>query len=220
MTLDDEQSSRAWDGALMTALADAIEHLQVLIFDEGWDEFRTAAGSDEAALRESVAAYERELTRLFSILRMSGALEDAVNWSTLKTDLRRSALDAGTEISLRTALESALYAAESISLGSHSTYLRWSAAMRAFLASYASESDARPRQDAPEFDRLQWAYAKLAPLEDHDAFNDAFTDWIAGNGTDASDSGDIGELQDRLLAHPRFDLVLNASLRWLAAVAD
>src|SRR5687768_63056 len=103
-----------WQAAFRAALDDAIEHLQILIFDEGWDELRTATGSVEAAMRESVATYERELARLFAFVRASGALPDAVAWSALKTDLRRNALAADTEITLRTALESGLYTAESV----------------------------------------------------------------------------------------------------------
>jgi len=216
MTLDDEQSRQAWHAALMTALSDAIEHLQVLIFDEGWDELRAAAGSDEAALRDSVATYERELARVFSFVRTSGALPDAVAWSTLKADLRRSALDAATEISLRTALESGLYAAEPVEMGDHAVYLGWSAALRAFLASNVRAELPPPAADDAEEDRLQWAYDTLAPLEDHEAFNDAFRTWISVNNADRSDVGGIVSLQDRLMALPRFDLVLNTSLRWLA----
>jgi hypothetical protein len=220
VTHDDEQSSRDWQVALLTTLSDAIEHLQVLIFEEGWDALLAETGGHEAALRESVAIYERELARLFGFLRASGALLDAVAWSTLKTDLRRAALDSETEISLRTALESGLYVAESIPLGDHARYLRWSAALRGFLVARASGSSSRPSPDADDDDRLRWAYSTLAAIEDHDAFSAAFIAWLDAESSDPSTAGDLLDLQTRLLALPRFDIVLNTSLRWLAASAN
>ncbi len=214
---DDQQSIREWQAALLATLSDAIEHLQVLVFEEGWDALLAETGSHEAALRESVAIYERELARLFSFLRVSGSLPDAVAWSTLKTDLRRAALDSETEISLRTALESGLYVAESIPLGDHDRYLRWTAALRGFLTARASASPSRPAPDADDEARLRWAYATLAAIEDHDAFSDAFIAWLDAERPDAAAAGDLLELHTSLLALPRFDIVLNTSLRWLAA---
>lgn len=220
MAQDDEQSIRDWQAALLATLSDAIEHLQVLIFEEGWDALLAVSGSHEAALRESVAIYERELARLFGFLRVSGALPDAVAWSTLKTDLRRAALDFETEISLRTALESGLYVAESIPFGDHTLYLRWSAALRGFLTARASGSSSRPLPDAGEDDRLRWAFETLAAIEDHDAFSAAFTAWLEGQSPDQAAVGDLVDLQRSLLTLPRFDIVLNTSLRWLAASTD
>lgn len=220
MAHDDEQSTRReWQAALLATLADAIEHLQVLIFEEGWDALRVASGSDEEALRQSVARYERELARLFSFLRVSGALPDAVAWSALKSDFRRDALASGTELSLRTALESGLYAAEPVPLGDHVTYLRWADALMAFLESRTTAGETRPGPEASDDDRLLWAYDALAVLEEHDVFNAAFIDWLSAETAGRSDVQDITTLQERLLTLPRFDLVLNASLRWLAASA-
>jgi len=213
VTQDGEQNMQDWQAALRATLFDAIEHVQVLIFEEGWEAMRAATGSDEDALRESVARYERELARLFGFLRVAGALPDAVAWSTLKAEFRRAALDAGTEISLRTALESGFYAAEPAPLGDHATYLRWATAIRSFLTSRAVASADQPGPVASDDERLQWAYDTLAALEDHDAFNTAFIDWLGGE----SDVGDIVDLQEQMLLLPRFDLVLNTSLRWLAA---
>ncbi len=220
MTLGGEQSTDTWQTALMATLVDAIEHLQVLIFDEGWDALLAETGSQEDALRESVARYERELARLFGFLRHSGALPDAVAWSTLKVEFRRAALDEETEISLRTALESGFYAAEPVPLGDHSLYLRWSAALRAYLASRAVASMRKPRPDASEDERLLWAYETLADLEEHDAFNAAFIAWLEAESSDRDAVRDVVNHQERLLTLPRFDLVLNTSLRWLATAAD
>jgi hypothetical protein len=214
---DDEQSIHEWRVALLATLSDAIEHLQVLIFEEGWDALLAETGSHEAALRESVAIYERELARLFSFLRVSGALPDAVAWSTLKTDLRRAALDSETEISLRTALESGLYVAESIPFGDHRRYLRWSAALRGFLTDRASGSSSRPAPDADDDDRLRWAYESLAAIEDHDAYSAAFIAWFDAKSLDRAAADDLLEFHTSLLTLPRFDIVLNTSLRWLAA---
>jgi hypothetical protein len=217
---DDQQSIRKWQVALLATLSDAIEHLQVLIFEEGWDALLAETGSHEAALRESVAIYERELARLFSFLRASGSLPDAVAWSTLKTDLRRAALDSETEISLRTALESGLYVAESIPLGDHARYLRWTAALRGFLMARASASSSRPAPDHDDEDRLRWAYATLAAIEDHDAFSAAFIAWLDAESPGGAAAGDLLELHTSLLLLPRFDIVLNTSLRWLATSTD
>jgi hypothetical protein len=217
MTGGDEQSIREWRAALLATVSDAIEHLQVLIFEEGWDGLLAETGSHEAALRESVATYERELARLFGFLRASGALADGVAWSTLKTDLRRAALESETEISLRTALESGLYVAESIPIGDHALYLDWAAALRGFLTDLASGSLPRPAPDADEDERLQWAYEALAAIEDHDAFNAAFVAWLDAAPSYGPAAERVAGHQARLLSLPRFDLILNTSLRWLAA---
>jgi hypothetical protein len=216
MTQDESRDMQDWRTALQLALTDAIEHLQVLIFEDGWDALRAEAGSDEAALRESAARYERELGRLFSFLRLSGALPDAVGWSELKTDYRRAALEAGTEISLRTALESGFYVAEPAPLGDHGVYLRWAAALRRFLIARAPTGADWPMLDAADDERLQWAYETLAELEEHDAFQAAFVDWLRDESAGRLDVDEIVEAQERMLRLPRFDLVLNASLRWLA----
>ncbi|HYI13831.1 MAG TPA: hypothetical protein VEX37_00450 [Thermomicrobiales bacterium] len=220
MAQSSEQSIRDWHATLMATLSDAIEHLQLLIFEEGWDALLAETGSHEAALRESVARYERELARLFGFLRSSGALPDAVAWSTLKVEYRRAALEAETEISLRTALESGFYAAESVPLGDHRRYLRWSAALRAFLASRAAATATKPGPGVSEDERLLWAYETLAELEEHDAFNAAFVTWLIAEPSGQDSTRDVIEFQERLLALPRFDLVLNTSLRWLAASAS
>jgi len=216
MTQEHDQAVNDWQAALQVALADAIEHLQVLIFDEGWDAILAQTGNQEDALRESVATYERELARLFGILRASGALPSSVAWSTLKVDLRRAALDAETEISLRTALETGLYAAESIPLGEHATYQRWASALRSFLTSRLAGASDQPGPGAADEDRLLWAYQHLADIEEHDAFNAAFIAWVEASGMERETIAEVVNHQQRLLSLPRFDLFLNTSLRWLA----
>jgi hypothetical protein len=219
MTRDNDMAANDWQAALLTALSDAIDHLQVVIFEEGLEALLAETGSQEDALRESVATYERELARLFGILRASGALESAVAWSALKADLRRAALDAETEISLRTALETGLYAAESIPLGDHDAYLDWSAALRSFLTERLAVQPDRPAPNAPLEERLLWAYQGLADIEDHDAFHAAFVAWLATSSLDRGATQVVSEHQQRLLTLPRFDLFLNTSLHWLAGPA-
>ncbi len=215
-----ESTTPDWGAALLATLNDAIEHLQVLIFEDSWDTIRAVTESDEDALRASVARYEEELGRLFGFLRATGALESPVAWSSLKVDFRRAVLEIGTEISLRTALESGLYTAERVPLGNHDIFLEWSAALQRFLLDRASSSESQPAGNAPEDERLLWAYQTLADLEDHDAFQAGFIEWITTRSPGRSDAGETIEFQKRLHSLPRFDLVLNTSLRWLAASAD
>ena len=59
----------------------------------------------------------------------------------------------------------------------------------------------------------------LAAIEDHDAFSAAFIAWLDAESFDPAAVQDTVDLQKRLLALPRFDIVLNTSLRWLAASA-
>jgi hypothetical protein len=208
------------DTALLAALDDAIAGLQQAIFDEGWREIRTAVASNEEALRESVALYERGLAQLFGFLRATGMPADPVAWSTLKAELRRAARDAG--ITLRTALESGLYAAEAIPLSDHALYAAWAMALAAFLASLAAGKES-PAPTAAQDERLRWAYAILAPLEEHAAFHTAFTGYLSEPGRAPAIGELTGRSVDDIVAHdacllnlPRYDLALNAALRWLA----
>jgi hypothetical protein len=203
----------AWQRAFRATLDDAIEHVRTVIFDERWEETRAEAGSDEAALRESVHLHERELARLFAFVRASGALAGAVGWSELKAELRREALETGVEITLRTALESGFYAAEPVPLGDHGRYLAWAELLTRFLTSRVDRSGA-PRDGATDEERLEWAYQALAPLEEHDAFHAAFVGWLRER--EPGDEEAIIAQAARLLALPRYDLALNTSLRWLA----
>ena len=217
-----ESARASWDAAFSSALHDAILHLQGLIFDEGWDELVAVAGSPEAALRESVTHYERGLADLFSFVRASGSLPDAVGWSTLKVGERRAALESGVEITLRTALETGLYVAERTPLGDHTRYVAWTRGLIFFVTSLAASDSGYPEAGAQE-ERLDWAYAILISLEDHETFHHALADFLRtldaptarlvldGTPIDAV----IGH-EAQLLHHPRFDLLLNTALLWLA----
>lgn len=217
-----ESARASWDAAFSSALHDAILHLQVLIFDEGWDELVAFAGSPEAALRESVTHYERGLADLFSFVRASGSLPDAVGWSTLKVAERRAALESGVEITLRTALETGLYVADRTPLGDHTCYVAWTRGLIFFLTSLAASDTGYPEAGAQE-ERLDWAYAILVTLEDHETFHRAFADFLHGLDVKTTVSVLAGKFVDaaidheaRLLHHPRFDLLLNTALLWLA----
>ena len=196
----------SWTQAFFATLDDAISLLQVAIFEEGWDEIRAGVDSHESALRESVLLYERALAELFGFVRAAGAPADDVAWSALKVTRRRAALEHEVEITLRTALENALYAAERTPLGDHALYRAWAEAVTQFVTHLAEGAPQRPADDEA---RLEWAYAILAPLEDERAFHTA----LAAHTTDRA----VIEHQERLRTLPRFDLAQNTALRWLAA---
>jgi hypothetical protein len=196
----------SWARALRRTFDDAVQLLQAAVFEDGWVEIRAGVDSDEAALRASVVIYERALADLFGTLRASGFPADAVAWSTLKAELRRAAHESGVEITLRTGLENALYAAEQVPLGDHAAYRAWALALVRFLTGLTVGAPPRPDGDDT---RLDWAYDILAPLEDAAAFQAVFA------AACANDRAAV-QHQARLLALPRFDLVLNAALWWVA----
>jgi hypothetical protein len=203
-----EREIAAWETALRVALEQAIEHLQALIFDEGMDTLVTETGSPVAALRAGVLHYEQGVANLFAIVRASGSLPDAVAWSTLKASLRRDMLESGVDITLRTATETGLYLAEREPLGDHAVFRAWAGALVSSLATRAAAAPTFPAQGDDDA-RLYWAYHTLADLEDHAAFHAAV---LAAAPPDSAVSAHAA----RLLALPRYDLILNASLLWLA----
>ena len=193
-----------WTAALLATLDDAITHLASVIFEDDWAESRARHATAEDALRASAIRYEEGLGYLLRFVRACGLPADAVAWSRLKTDWRRTAVESGVEVTLRTALGEALYAAEATPLGDHAAYRAWAAALTRFLA----RQPVTPHPCGDEAARLAWAYQALAPLEEHGAFHAAFAVSGPPRATVA--------WQAALLRLPRFDLVLNAALRWLA----
>jgi hypothetical protein len=202
-----------WERAFLTVLGEAIADLQALIFEEGWDTLVAQAGGTEPALRESVRYFERGLAHLFGFVRAAGVPESPVAWSALKANLRRSALEAGQEITLRTALDSALYAAEQIPLGDHTRYHDYVSVLTSLLQRRAANAEPIPKRTMLE-DRLEWAYALLSDLEDHAAFHDAVAEEAA-----RLDQSAAVDLEERLLRLQRFDLILSTCLLWLAESA-
>lgn len=207
----DIEAFSAWEYAFLTVLGEAIEHLQSLIFEEGWDELVALAGGTEAALRESVRHYERGLAHLFGFVRAAGVPANPLAWSELKVSLRRGLLDAGQEITLRTALDSALYAAEQIPLGEHLRYRQYVAVLQTLVRSRTIGTEPFPTAASLE-DRLEWAYALLADIEDHAAFHAAvLTTAARGDQFD-----NVAQLEQQLMRLQRFDLLLSTCLLWLA----
>lgn len=230
----DQQARRAWLDrerdewvrAFVGALDDAIQHLQQIIFEEGWDHLLAEHGDETSALRESVRHYERELAGLFGFVRACGTLADDVAWSTMKAEYRRAALDAGVEITLRTALETGLYTAERVPLGDRAGWLAWTDALMLFLYQRAGDAPAHPGMTAPQDDQLRWAYALLQPIEEHEAFHAAFASYVGDPAVQPTIEELTGwtvtalvEHGARLLPLRRFDLILNAGLSWLAGAA-
>lgn len=215
-----------WVRAFVGALDDAIQHLQQIIFEEGWDRLLAEHGDEESALRESVRHYERGLAHLFGFVRACGTLADEVAWSSMKAECRRAALDAGVELTLRTALETGLYAAEQAPLGDHAGWLAWTDALMLFLYQYAASAPPHPGPAAPRDDHLRWAYDLLQPIEEHDAFHAAFAGYLAGSevgpAVETLTGRPVAEIvahEARLMPLQRFDLILNAGLLWLAGAA-
>jgi hypothetical protein len=204
----------AWDAALLQALEDAIDHLQFIIFDEGMDTLIATTGSTEAGLREGVLHYERGLGQLFAVIRASGTLPDAVAWSTLKSELRRAALDAGVETTLRTALETGLYTAEREPLADQAVARAWLAPLLQLLHERGTIAGSPPAESDEE--RLYWALSALSDLEDHAAFHNAILARVPPNER----ANAIRAHAEHLLAQPRYDLILNASLLWLASASE
>jgi hypothetical protein len=199
-----------WTQALLRTFDDAAVQLREAIFEAGWDELRAQHASDDAALRASTLLYEQALADLLRAVRATGLPAGPVGWSRLKAEWRHAAVGEGLELTLRTALGEALYAAEGAPLGDHAAYEAWARAMAAFLRSVAAIPGAAPGA-ADGDERLAWAYARLAHLEEHAVFHAAFAA-AAGPDTPAVAH------QSSLLCQPRFDLVLNAAVRWLADV--
>lgn len=215
-----------WVRAFVGALDDAIQHLHAMIFEDGWDALLAEYGDEAVALRESVHHYERGLAHLFGFVRASGTLADDVAWSTMKTEYRRTAVEADVEITLRTALETSLYAAERVPLGHHEHWLAGTDAMMLFLYQAAADAAPHPGAVSTMDDQLRWAYGVLQPFEEHDAFHAAFVAYVrdsqvqpvveALTGTSAEA---IARWQADLLPLARFDLLMNTSLVWLAGAA-
>ncbi len=209
-----------WSHILLTTLDDAIELLQITVFEDGWDVARANAEDHEAAFRDLLRTYEYGLADLLRFIRACGLPASAVGWSQLKAELRRKAVEAGDEPTLRTGLESGLYVAEQTELGDHVRYQQWATHLMQFVASRTDGVAPLPPQ-ADEETRLRWAVAVLGALEEHAAFHAAFAAWCAEGDTngDAAAARATSSTHDAaLLAFARYDLVLNTALRWLAGL--
>lgn len=213
-----------WVRAFVGALDDAIQHLHAMIFEEGWDALLAEYGDEAVALRESVHHYERGLAHLFGFVRACGTLADEVAWSSMKTEYRRTAVEADVEITLRTALETSLYAAERVPLGDHALWLAGTDAMMLFLYQAAADAAPHPGVMTALEDQLRWAYGALQAFEEHAAFHAAFVAYVHDphvrpivEALTSTSAEAIANWQAGLLPLTRFDLLMNTSLVWLAS---
>src|SRR5690606_10113926 len=103
--------------------------------------------------------------------------------------------------------------AEAVPLGDHATYQVWASALTRFLTSRARRAAPFPHAGGEE-ERLYWAYEALADLEEHEAFHRAVVERLGADSAGGRDA--VAAHQEGLLGLPRFDLVLNACLLWLA----
>lgn len=203
-----------WDAALHATVNDTIAHLQYVVFDRRWEDIRANAASDEAALRQSLLIYEQGLADLLRIIRLLGVCASGTAWSEFKARLRRDARESGAEISLRTALDEALYQAEQHAAGDPATYAAWSAGLCRVLTDRRATCPPRPAQSDDGDARLAWALACLADLEDHETFQQALLAAIESDVSQPHSARDAARaLQQRLFDEPRYDLLLNFALR-------
>lgn len=216
-----------WAGALQLTLEDAIEHLQVLCFEGAWNDL-AADGLPEDEINERVLTlYADGVSDLLRFMRVSGALDDEVAWSALKAHLRRNAIEDDAGVGAREALDDSLYAAESISLGDHPLYRAWARSLMLFFFHYAANGPIYPGIRAPEQAKLEWAYQALQPIEEHDHFHEALTDYLLDSGVRPvarvvleHPVEAVLTFETTLLKEARFDLALNTGLRWLIGAVE
>ena len=222
-----DQEYGHWAAALSMALDDAVEHLQALCFDDAWNEL-AADGLAEAETNERVLTlYADGLSDLFRFMRVSGAIDDELAWSALKANLRRDSIAAGAGSGAQEALDDSLYAADSVTLGAHDLYRAWARALMLFIFHYAANGPIYPGLRADEQEKLEWAYQALQPIEDHEQFHEAFTDYIEDAGVLPVASAVLAQpvvailaLERELMREARFDLTLNTALRWLIGAVE
>lgn len=209
-----------WSSLLPLVLEDAIVHLQMVVFDtpDAWG--RSEAVTHEDALRRRLAEYETGLALIFGFVRRAGLVGDGVAWSAFKADMRRAGRDANEELSLRTARDEALYQVERhVPPADPNLAAAWSAGLREFLAWWIGRAPAAPRPEEDD-SRLAWAYGRIADLEDHTRFHDELLRFLEQRRSRDPDCGDgVIMLQNTLFNQPRFDLVQNLALRWVAQCA-
>lgn len=222
-----DQEYGHWAGALGMALDDAIEHLQALCFEDAWNEL-AADELPETEINERVLTlYADGLSDLFRFMRVSGALDDEIAWSALKANLRRDAIEGGAGAGAHEALDDSLYAAESVALGAHDLYRAWAQALMLFIFHYAANGPIYPGLRAGEQEKLEWAYQALQPIEDHDQFHEALTDYMEDSGVLPVARAVLAQPMEAILAlelalmqEARFDLTLNTALRWLIGAVE
>lgn len=221
------RESEEWIRAFVSTLDDAIQHLQDVCFDEHREELKARGISDASIGQASVELYRDGLADVFRFVRASGALADDLAWSWMKSGHRRIASGPDIEPPIRQALEDGLYAAQDTPLGDHAVYRSWTRTLMLFLFQYVADGPPYPGLAASDEDKLAWGYESLRAIEDHNAFHGALASYLYEPGVRSVASelvdyplGEIIELGNRLVALPRFDLVLNTGLRWVVGAVE
>lgn len=222
-----EREIEHWIESFVATLDDATQQLQIYCFEEHWDELAARGLDEETIGRASLELYRDGLTDIFRLVRASGALTDAVGWSTMKSKYRSAASDPDVEPPIRDALEDAMYAAESTPLGDHSLYRSWAGALMLFLFQYVADGPPYPGLGASEEEKLTWGYEALRAIEDHHIFHRAVEAYVHEPGVrsviKALLEHPVDEaigLGERLSEMPRFDLILNTGLRWVVGAVE
>lgn len=216
-----------WAGALEVTLDDAIEHLQALCFEDAWNDLAADNLPETEINARVLTLYTDSLGDLLRFVRAAGALDDEVAWSALKSRLRREAVEGDAGAGPREALDDSFYAAETEPLGDHARYRAWARALMLFLFHYAAGGPPYPGAQVREHEKLEWAYQALQPLEEHEQFHAAFSEYVTDSGVRPVARAVLDQPVERVLAfeaalleQPRFDLALNTGLRWLIGAVE
>lgn len=221
------RESDEWIRAFVSTLDDAIQHLQEVCFEEHWGELKARGISDELSGMASLELYRDGLVDIFRFVRASGAVADDLSWSQMKAEHRALASGPHIEPPVRQALEDGLYAAESTPLGDHAIYRSWTRTIMLFLYQYVASGPQYPGTGASDEEKIAWGYESLRPIEEHAAFHGALAAYLHDPGVRpvAKELVDypleeIIRLGDRLVAMPRFDLILNTGLQWVVGAVE
>lgn len=223
-----DRESREWNEAFTGTLDDAVDQLQALCFVDIWEQLIESGRPEDEVGRETVELYEQGITDVFRFVRACGMPADAVAWSTMKAKYRRDASEPYVAVSIREALETGMYEAESTPLGSHGRYQSWIRALMLFLVHHAAEKDQPyPGLAADEHAKLSWAYEVLQDVEEHETFHRRVVEYLHDPGVRPVVEAVTGELVEEIVQFEtsilyleRFDLVLNTGLRWLAGAVE
>jgi hypothetical protein len=222
-----EREQDEWVRAFVATLDDAIQQLQHVCFEEHWDELAARGISDEMIGRASLELYRDGLTGIFSFVRASGIVANAVAWSQMKTEHRQLASRPEVEPPVVQALEDGMYAAEATPLGNHSVYRSWVGGLMLFLFQYVADGPQYPGFGASEEEKLTWGYEALRAIEDHHIFHAALATYLVEPGvhpvvTALLDDSieDVTSHSEHLSDMDRFDLILNTGLRWVVGAVE
>lgn len=222
-----ERETDHWIRSYVATLDDAIQQLQNACFEEHWDELASRGINDELIGRASLELYRDGLTDIFSFMRASGAVADAMAWSKMKSEHRALANRPDVDPPILQALEDGLYAAQSVPLGDHALYRSWISAIMLFLFQYVADGPQYPGIGASEEEKLTWGYEALRAIEDHRVFHSALAAYMREPGVRPVMAALLTEPLDDVISHSsnladmkRFDLMLNTGLRWVVGAVE